>query len=261
MSLGEVQVVVRSRTVRESFDLAFPFLWRIGGRRYVRFVVGVVGVCVGVTLLVCWGLQLSWAQSWLVGVPLGVVSQGLYTLGAGTLMFEQEFRARSVLRSFRQNFGRYCWAMLRTRLTLAIVGSLLFTLPFIWGACLFVPEAVLLERLQVGDAVARASRLGQSLGQGRRELLFWIAFTLLAGIAGCDAMGDALLEYTLQLDVPHGDLWNDGGSAFALVGWFAAVALTATARFLEYVDTRTRDDGWDVQVRFQRIAKEHGGAQ
>ena len=30
--------------------------------------------------------------------------------------------------------------------------------------------------------------------------------------------------------------------------------LVATARFLAYIDGRTRQDGWDIQLRFMAIA-------
>ena len=32
----------------------------------------------------------------------------------------------------------------------------------------------------------------------------------------------------------------------------------ATARFLQYVDGRTRADGWDIQLRFMAIAAADG---
>ena len=57
-----------------------------------------------------------------------------------------------------------------------------------------------------------------------------------------------------QLGKPFGDLWDDGGSAYAIVGFFAALPLVATARFLAYIDGRTRQDGWDIQLRFMAIA-------
>ena len=40
----------------------------------------------------------------------------------------------------------------------------------------------------------------------------------------------------------------------AVIGFFAALPLVATARFLSYIDGRTRQDGWDIQLRFMSIA-------
>jgi len=51
-----------------------------------------------------------------------------------------------------------------------------------------------------------------------------------------------------------------GGSWFALCGFFLAVPFLATARFLAYIDGRTRREAWDVQLRFTELAKSPRGA-
>jgi hypothetical protein len=50
---------------------------------------------------------------------------------------------------------------------------------------------------------------------------------------------------------------DDGGSYLAIAGYFISVPWAAAGRFLVYVDDRTRQDGWDVQVRL--MALEEGG--
>jgi hypothetical protein len=42
-----------------------------------------------------------------------------------------------------------------------------------------------------------------------------------------------------------------------VIGCFAALPLVATARFLSYIDGRTRQDGWDIQLRFMSLAAGH----
>jgi hypothetical protein len=39
-----------------------------------------------------------------------------------------------------------------------------------------------------------------------------------------------------------------------------AVPFLATARFLAYIDGRTRREAWDVQLRFTELAKSPRGA-
>jgi hypothetical protein len=63
----------------------------------------------------------------------------------------------------------------------------------------------------------------------------------------------------VQIDLlsfpPPADALSDGGSWFALCGFFMAVPFIATARFLAYIDNRTRREAWDVQLRFTELAK------
>jgi hypothetical protein len=55
-----------------------------------------------------------------------------------------------------------------------------------------------------------------------------------------------------------GSLYDDGGSTFALAGFFASIPYVASTRFLGYVDRRTRREGWDIQVRFAALAQREG---
>jgi hypothetical protein len=69
-------------------------------------------------------------------------------------------------------------------------------------------------------------------------------------------LNGGLFDFVLQIGKPFGALLDEGGSAPALLGLFLAVPYWATARFLFYVDLRTRRDGWDVQVRFMSLASQ-----
>ena len=79
-------------------------------------------------------------------------------------------------------------------------------------------------------------------------------------VAGCSEYSDPgytrLFDFVLQVGKPFGSLIDEGGSASSLLGLFLAVPYWATARFLLYVDLRTRRDGWDVQVRFMALASQ-----
>jgi hypothetical protein len=67
-----------------------------------------------------------------------------------------------------------------------------------------------------------------------------------------------LVSDVLQLGKPFGSLWADRFSPFALAGLMLSYPYAATARFLLYVDARTRSDGWDIQLRFMAIALADG---
>jgi hypothetical protein len=72
-----------------------------------------------------------------------------------------------------------------------------------------------------------------------------VSFVVLA-----ETLGQALFEYGLALNAETQNLWTDGGSAFALLGLFLFIPYGAAHRFLCYINERTRQDGWDVQVAF-----------
>jgi len=125
--------------------------------------------------------------------------------------------------------------------------------PLAWSRYAFAPEASLLEALPASRAGARAARLGH--GAPNFELLLWTAFTLLFAVVAAENLGHSIVGYVLQLPVSAGSIIEDSGSAYATLGWFAAVPVCATLRFLRYIDRRTRADGWDVQIRLQHVAQ------
>jgi hypothetical protein len=69
-----------------------------------------------------------------------------------------------------------------------------------------------------------------------------------------DLLGQVVVNWILQAGRPFGSLWSDGGSIFALAGFFAVLPWIATARFLAYTNIRTRKEGWDIQLKFMAIA-------
>jgi hypothetical protein len=74
------------------------------------------------------------------------------------------------------------------------------------------------------------------------------AVAMLADVAGRE-----LLQEMLEVRSPA-SMFTDGGSALALLGWWASLPILATARFFVYLDIRTRTEGWDIQTRFAAIA-------
>ncbi|HTV25626.1 MAG TPA: hypothetical protein VMG12_43320 [Polyangiaceae bacterium] len=253
MNLGSASVVLRPRSARESFDLAFLFLIRVGGWPYLRFGVAVLtpalAACLGL------GLWLDWREAhvWLLAVPLGVWLQGLFTLATGQLMFAPALEQRSVLRSFSKRLPAYTLGLVASRgLVLVLAGTLLLA-PWAWSRVMFVPEMLLLEGLSPSSAIQRSSRLGKT--RGGLALALWMAgavgYCLFAGWQ----LGDSIVHFTLQVPPPAATESVNLTTAYLLFGWFASLPLLATLRFFCYVDGRTRGDGWDAQVKLQRMAQ------
>lgn len=255
MTLPEPNVVLRARGPLESVDLAFPFIARLGGRRYAALCALVFVPCLGVIAVLHSVLGLPWLQCWCVAGALAVWLQGMFTAAAGEAMFSGEVRAGSVLRTFARRLVPYTAALVASRLLVLAVAPSVVLVPFVWARFAFVPEAVLLEGAGAGSALSRAGRLARA-NRGRMvELVFAIAVVLGLGVVFVESFSEALLEDVLKLGLSGESLFEDGGSYYAVAGFFAAVPLCATVRFLSYIDGRARGDAWDVQVKFQRIAR------
>lgn len=261
MNLFSSRLVLRPRLLTEVLDLAAPFALACG--RPLAFtallVLGPLGaLAAGLRL----GLGWSWLALWAVMIPLGVLAQGAFTIVLGEAMFNppEAVRVGSLLRRY---LGRLplLVALHLTRLG-ALLACLTVVLPVViegprW---LFVGEAALLEQAGLGQAVARSraltrDRLGFSLVLAVALLALPAVTMMLA-----EQIGNSVLGAVMQLGQPLGVLADDGGSGLAVAGMLLGLPLAASARFLGYIDLRTRREGWDIQLRFtawQQRAAEH----
>jgi hypothetical protein len=133
--------------------------------------------------------------------------------------------------------------------------SVMLGLPWLWAGpiMLFVVEVIVLEQAGVQPAFSRAARIaGARFGPSLGAMLIFLAAPLGAALVA-DVAGREVLQGLLEVK-PPAPLFAAGGSVLALVGWWSAVPLLATARFFVYLDIRTRTEGWDIQTRFAAIA-------
>lgn len=255
MNLGASAIVLRPRALAETLDLACRLSCSLALGLYLRLAAVVLLPCLAGCLALRYAVDCSWTLVWAVAVTLGAITQGVFTVAIGRLLFSGALTTGGVLRLFGGRLGSYL-AMLFLSRALLVLSALPFFLglPFVWPRLLVVHEASLLEGAGPADAISRASRF--IVGRTLRAFVAITAFLVLhAGISiTAELLGQGLVNELLQLGTPFGELFKDGGSPFALAGFFLAVPYLATARFLYYVDSRTRSDGWDVQVRFMAIA-------
>ena len=252
MNLEEATVVLRARSVPEVLELALRWSTTVCRRTFLRLGAATLLPSLAICLAARFSLEWKWAAVWLLALSLATVCQGVFTVAGGELVFDPNVRARAALAKTLKQLPRYLGALLLSRLLMAL-GALLagLGLLLVWPRVAFVHEAVLLEGGR--RPLARARQLTR--GRNERALALVLAQTLSLTAAAllADALGNAALDDVMQLGRPLGEL-KDGGSVFALLGFFFAVPFTAASRLLLYIDTRTRQDGWDLQVRFQRVA-------
>lgn len=258
MNLSNVRIVLRERDNLEILDLAMRFILALDLRAYLRVAALVLLPaflgCAALRYVAGW----EWPLVWLATLAVGAFVEGPFTVVAGRVMLGEPTPARAVLAQFARRLVPYTGALLIAHLGIAAGALLVIVWVVPWARSAFVYEATLLEREPAWRALSRASQL--SVGSGGRTLglLLALALAVVGGVVVAELLGQAVVGFTLQLEAPFGALFAEGGSAYALAGYLVTRPFVATARFLAYIDQRTRRDGWELQVRFMDLAAAAG---
>jgi len=261
VNLAQSRVVLRRRTISEILDLAVRLCAGQALGLYVRLALLVLLPCYAACLVLRYVLDWHWIAVWVAAVLSTSLLQGVFTVAAGRWLFSERLGVGEVLRTFAQQVGSYFGAWLTSRFVLTVSTVLL---PYAATRMLFVHEASLLERSPFMRSASRASRF--VTGAADRAFGMWLAL-LAAQITAAvltQILCQGVVDGVLQLGDLFPPLLDELGSPYALLGLMLAVPFVATARFLMYIDLRTRRDGWDIQVSFMAIAAEQqslmGGA-
>ena len=254
MNLDRAAIVLRPRTVSEICDLAVRLTFSLALPLYAKLSAIVLLPLLAGALALRHFARWEWFYIWLVAIPAANLAQGVFTVAAGRLIFAEDLRVHEVLGAFGRRLPSYFFALIASRLLLGLAALPLFSLPFAWVALIFVHEASLLEGAGPVQACQRASRFVRGRGGPAFLLLLMMLVAQGAGVLIAEVVGQSVLDDIFQAGKPFGSMWEDHGSPFAMLGLLLSVPIIATARFLHYIDTRTRADGWDIQVRFLGIA-------
>ncbi len=257
MNVLSTRVALRERTLSEVFDLAFRFVVARGGRRYVQLWLL---SCAPPLVLCCWlrHAGLHWGWVWAAAAFGFVIAQIPFTLASSRLLLEDSLSLGVLVRAWLVKIPAQVLVQTLGALVLAASAAMIVPLPFLAGRALFLPEITLLEgsgflrAMERGGRMSR-SRFGETLLSAILLLTVWSFFVL-----GAELTGQAIWVELLSFPAPQDSL-EQGGSWFALFGFFLAVPFLATARFLSYIDGRTRREAWDVQLRFTELVSEPRG--
>jgi hypothetical protein len=264
MNLGASHIVLRSRSVTELLDLGClvvttGFRRTLLGLVAVALLPGYVGA-----LVLRYALGAPWVWVWLAAWAWASIAQGVFTVAVGRWMFADDLTVREVLKGFFGRFPSFLGAWLLRAFYLAVglptVG--LLTLLGLYHT-LSLNETSLLERVGAGSALRRGVQFVGALGGRAFGMTVMLVVAQGYGIAAFELLGQFTVESVLQLGEPFPSLFREGGSPYALLGLFAVAPYVAISRFLFYIDGRTRNDGWDIQVRFMAVANREaaGGAR
>lgn len=248
-------IVLRPRRLPELFDLGCRLCASLALPLYARLAALLLLPLWAASLWLRYGAGWPWAEVWLAIFVTGCVAQGAFTVALGRLLFSGSVRVGAVLSRFASRLPAYVLSLLLCALLYGLAAlPFLVALPFASVWLLLVHEICLLEGAGPMRVTGRAARTLTGRGLSAFALRLLLLFAHAAMVLGAELLGQSLIEDVLQLGRPFGSLWRDGGSPFALLGFLLGLPLVATVRLLFYTDTRTRADGWDIQVRFQKIA-------
>ncbi|MCA9699876.1 MAG: hypothetical protein KC431_20290, partial [Myxococcales bacterium] len=251
------RIVLRPRSMAELMDLALRFCADPAAKLYAKLGLLTLLPAWLLTCAAVWVMHWEWPDVWLLALALATPIQGVYTVAIGRMMFAEEVGLREVMGQYFRRLPSYLAMLILTRAMIGIAGLGFFLIIpplWMWGRTTYTHEACLLEQAGPTDAISRAGRMIARNVFGSVGLLLVLSVAVAAFIFCSEALLNyGLLEFVLQVGMPFGSLFDQGGSAAALFGLFLAVPFWSTARFMSYVDLRTRRDGWDIQLRFMAI--------
>lgn len=257
------RIVVRPRTLDETVDLALAYV-RICLRDFGKVFFWLTALTLGLVAAITIPLELD--LRWQLGliVLLSPVFERAVTVYGGRHLFGHQVRLGGALAQALKQFplaigssliANSAWLLIINGIdgvsTLSIPFGILLgmVLPFVLGAHLYLREVTHLEHLDLHKAMSRARTLVQY--RFDRALGVLTVSFLVRGATAALAYSWVRFtaEFVLQFtSVPTAlPLWS------AAAGWVAAGQFLTLMRLFDYVDARTRREGWDIQVRFDAI--------
>lgn len=257
MNLGEATIVLRHRPALEVVDLTLRFVRSVAPKAFLK-LSAVLLPPAWAALVALRHAGVDWVLIWLLALGLARLLELPFTVLCGRLLFEPKVSVTEVMRRSASALGRFVFGSILYGTLLGASLMLIVGPLFVGANYFFLPEVLVLERAGPFAAFKRSHQfLGGRSGTGVEGLMLrWgmlFSFVLLA-----ETLGQAVLAHVLSVHVPVETLWEDGGSGMALLGMLAFVPYGAAHRFLSYTNERTRQDGWDIQVAFLRLAASAG---
>lgn len=281
MQLDRTRIVVRERTQIELMDLSLHVLRAYGARLLPAAIVGIVPLMVLNELLLGWMLGPSlydfgidflpfrylWNMSLLVFLeaPLGTIAA---TVMLANLTFEERPSMREAWRSVWQAADKLflCQVVFRGPLAawlllFAARDEFSFSLAEFWLIMLvgvvglvranrtFLPEVAVLERLPWRSPNPMVMTLSKRLSMLHATVsLFprWLTMAVVSVVLGVAiAHGFLFISGMVLYDWRWGPWLVRFGCPAAM--WLVAI-YAAVVRFLSYLDTRIRNEGWEVEL-------------
>jgi hypothetical protein len=262
----DARIVLRPRSLDETMDLALRYA-RLSLGPFIR--VSLLLTAIGMAALI--GLSMLWPMSFFqrmgIAFLLSPILERAVTVYERRHLFRNEPRLWPAIKTA---LARLPFSLVVSAVISAPWLPMLFTdfkepmwiaaacmfgafWPFVLASHVYIGEVAYLEQLPTGRAGQRTRalitfRFARALGL---VLMSAIMRALIA--LGVELTTDFVLGFLLQFQ----DVADSIGGWPALAGYFLAGPYIALVRLFDYIDSRTRREGWDIQVRFNAIAQKH----
>lgn len=262
MKLDQTLIAVRPRGVLERLDLAFLLCGRYPLGIFPSLAVGVIPCLLlnwwlladaddeqfGLFMLIVLPVQLPFATLWL-------------TLYLGQMTFARSFSMKEAIKVvYEQSFALFLYqVILRGVLCLLIVLS-----PVVAFGMYHMNEIILLERSGIKTSwlrrrVLHDNRVGDIFVSRMIELLvffFGVIFLMtLLGMLSRLWNDHTSVEQLLAFDEDWGDQENPLLTWQFSASFFMTIGFLRIYRFVTYLDSRIRYEGWDVELKIRSVAK------
>lgn len=251
MNPNALSITLRPRSLAETADLALLFLVR-----HLKCYRLVSVLCLVIPAVALYAVSLRWGAlaTWLLLYLWAWLVEGVFVQLGAELLFGNRVSTGTLLGTVLRRAWPYLATMTVTQLWFAVQACTVLLLPRAYGRMALFPVVILLEGLRGRPALGRCGRLGR-LFEHPLGWLFGLS-SLIVGLAAI--LAEVLMQVVFMLfmipGAPPGDLFEQGISLASIVGVLGTVPLLGTTRLFVYVGERARQDGWDVQLRFQGIA-------
>jgi hypothetical protein len=252
----DARVALRARGLLESADLSLRFVTtHLGPFLRLSAFVALPGFLASLALR--YALDQPWWMVWSVSLALAIYFEGAFTVLAGQLALSSDVHALRAVGSFAKRSVPFALTLIGVGIYQSVSASLMgFPLLFAALSTVFIPEVVLLERASITAAFRRAQRITSGFAGRAFALVLMLFVGRLAILLLVDGALRETVGLVLDTKLPVETLFGDGGSPYALAGLWASVPVCAAVRYFSYIDLRTIKEGWDLQRRFDLLAKD-----
>lgn len=257
------RIVVRPRSLDQTVDLALLYV-RTCARDFIPVFGWLTAATLVVAALIAGVLQLN--DNWTIAtvITLAPIFERAVTVYGGRHLFGHSIRLsaaagqalrRAPLALLFSIAANLPWLMMITGLNEAepisvTIGILVGVFwPFGLGVHLYLREVLHLEHLPLNKSLRRARILGQYRFDRALGVLT-VGFLVRISVA---ALLFSWVVFIAQFVLQFSRMPNAVTFWAALAGWVLAGQLLALVRLFDYVDARTRREGWDIQIRFDAI--------
>ncbi len=246
------RLALRARDPLTSLDAAIVLARSLGMVVPQLFALTILPWCVVL------GGWVAWAPTsvlpWVVATAVYPLLQlPALELGATALFGEVPSAGRVVMRGLaRLDVMMTLWVR---GIVWAVTSVMCLGLPtvFLVPSTFWLAETVALEKRGIGPAIERAGRLSVSAPGHVLTACGVALFGPMIAVVAAESTGQALVSTVLQLGQPFGSLWDGTLTPWAMAGSLLAAPIVAWFRLILYLDSRTRIEGWDLQVAIDGI--------